>query len=88
MEAFIPIFAIVFGAAALELMLPGRAYPTMRAWRLKGLVYFVVYLALATAGPLFARSLVGPRGVEELADPKALPTYVPLDLCCTSSQYP
>lgn len=43
---------LALGSLALaELALPGRAFPQMRFWRLKGLLYFAVYLALVTLVP-------------------------------------
>lgn len=36
-----------------DVLWPARAFPTIRRWRAKGLLFFVLYIALSTAAPLF-----------------------------------
>lgn len=44
-------FVALAGLALAELLAPARAFPRLRFWRVKGTVYFGLYLAIATIVP-------------------------------------
>lgn len=59
MEGLLPIFVILFAGVVLERLLPGRRYPAMRRWRLKGALYFALYLVLSLVAPALWDGLLG-----------------------------
>lgn len=48
----IALLALYGGLLVLDLVAPARALPRVPHWRIKGLVAFVVYVAIATAAPM------------------------------------
>jgi sterol desaturase/sphingolipid hydroxylase (fatty acid hydroxylase superfamily) len=68
-----PILATLAGSFVglllLERLAPGRAFPAVRGWRLRGAVAFVTYVVLATALPLVTDEWLG---AHRLIDASAL----------------
>lgn len=63
----------LFGAFALaELVAAGRNYPEMRLWRLRGILFLLLYLALATYAPLMWDGWLGEH---RLIDATGLPFW-------------
>src|SRR5688572_3862027 len=48
MEALIVPVAVFLGFIVLELCLPGRTFPRIGRWQLKGVLFFLLYLAVAS----------------------------------------
>jgi sterol desaturase/sphingolipid hydroxylase (fatty acid hydroxylase superfamily) len=53
-------FLVLAAFALAELATPARAFPRLRFWRIKGALYFVLYLALATLVPQTVDRWLGP----------------------------
>lgn len=53
MIIIITIFALFSVIAALEHAAPARKLPTVSFWRTRGMLAFLLYLAISIAGPLF-----------------------------------
>jgi sterol desaturase/sphingolipid hydroxylase (fatty acid hydroxylase superfamily) len=58
-----PILATILGSFAglllLEAVVPGRRFPRVRAWRLRGALSLVVYIAVASTLPLVTDAFLG-----------------------------
>jgi sterol desaturase/sphingolipid hydroxylase (fatty acid hydroxylase superfamily) len=58
-----PILATVLGSFAglllIEAIVPGRHFPKVRAWRLRGVASLVLYLAVASTLPLVTDGVLG-----------------------------
>lgn len=52
-------FAVFGGLALLDFIIPARAFPTVRAWRLKGLASAVMYFFLAGYSPFLWDTWLG-----------------------------
>lgn len=66
------IFALYAAIAAWELVAPGRTLPKAPGWHLKGVVFFLAYVALGTALPRLWDPLLAPY---QLVDLTALGTW-------------
>lgn len=69
------LFPIILGGfalfALLDVLVPARTFPRVRAWRLRGVAYFVTYLALSSVLPFAWDGLLG---AHRLIDATALGT--------------
>jgi sterol desaturase/sphingolipid hydroxylase (fatty acid hydroxylase superfamily) len=72
MEALIVPFALFFGFIVLELCLPGRAFPRVGFWKLKGVAFFLLYLVVASFSPLLWTEFLGEH---RLVDATSLGTW-------------
>lgn len=66
-------FIVLAALAGLELCTRSRSFPRMRWWRVKGIVYFVAYLAVATVVPLTVDSWLGQFQLFDLSRLSLLP---------------
>ena len=64
--------ALFAGFILAELILPGRAFPTMRLWRIRAALSTLAYFAVATFAPLLWD---GALGAHRLFDATALPFW-------------
>jgi sterol desaturase/sphingolipid hydroxylase (fatty acid hydroxylase superfamily) len=72
MEALIVPFALFFGFIVLELCLPGRVFPRVGFWKLKGVLFFLLYLVVASFSPLLWTQWLGEH---RLVDATGLGTW-------------
>jgi sterol desaturase/sphingolipid hydroxylase (fatty acid hydroxylase superfamily) len=64
----VALLAIYGGLIALDFLAPARRYPKMRRWRLKGLGYLALYVALSIAGPLFWDAMLAEHRLVDATD--------------------
>jgi sterol desaturase/sphingolipid hydroxylase (fatty acid hydroxylase superfamily) len=72
MEALIVPFAVFLGFIILELCLPGRTFPRIARWQLKGASFFLLYLVVASTAPMLWDHFLG---AHRLIDATGLGTW-------------